>query len=83
MKGFYTAKGLELAAKIAAGTKLVIEKVSAGSGTGNAADLGPGARDPDYASLRIPGWQGHREPLPSFFLTQEARSISTVRCERS
>lgn len=31
-QGFYTTKGLALAAKIAAGTKLTITKVTAGSG---------------------------------------------------
>lgn len=30
--GFYTTKGLTLAAKIAAGTRLTITKVTAGSG---------------------------------------------------
>lgn len=33
LQGFYTAKGLALAAKLAAGTKLTITKVTAGSGT--------------------------------------------------
>lgn len=33
LQGFYTTKGLALAAKIAAGTKLTITKVTAGSGT--------------------------------------------------
>ena len=33
LQGFYTTKGLTLAAKIAAGTKLTVTKVTAGSGT--------------------------------------------------
>lgn len=33
LQGFYTAKGLVLAAKVSAGTKLTVTKVTAGSGT--------------------------------------------------
>lgn len=38
LQGFYTTQGLALAAKIAAGTKLTVTKVTAGSGTTAAGD---------------------------------------------